>query len=145
MKQILDDPRMSGDAWLPRAEITQEMLDAWPVWSVAYVLCPLLPDRAFCFDTTLEEIRKFEVARPLRVPGMNRDGVIRASAMTTAHFDRIRDWQWRDTARPEWNECYFPVISEVETAAPGEQWRPAIWADLKPRVEPPLTHVKSAR
>lgn len=131
---ILADPRMDGETWNTARSVTQDMLDAWPVWETcgdpgAVSFMPVI-------KPSLEEVHAASLVfwRPLRLPGMNRDGEIPATAMTQWHFVRANKWEWGDMEEVPrmWHSLpWQPLMSDVDVLNGHELWRPTIFAEVK--------------
>jgi hypothetical protein len=128
---VLDDPRMDGQVWLDPATITGAMIKSWPAWELRETSDTITTWRS---DTILSNtVSEHPVLmcnaqwRPLRLPGMDRDGVIPASKMTEELFERVRDWQYRGSATlGRWITIQGPA--HIGLVDDGEEWCPACFA-----------------
>jgi hypothetical protein len=131
---VLDDPRMDGQRWLFCHQVAPAMLDAWPVWEESTkngtTRCRTIWKRTDVLTEPLGYLVGTSLWRPLRLPGMDRDGVVRTRDMTETHFQRIDGWQpwvgdgWM-SAGIDWT---WP---DVDPKNIGECWRPACFAAEK--------------
>lgn len=148
----LDDPHMDGETWIAIENVTQNMLDAWPVWQwqrwpdsrpgrVGYISAWVAGRTAKGMGGMVLREGCYGVGylRPLRLPGMNSRGEIAAKDMTQAHFDRVPEWQWRaqctdaDNGSHVWRSWAggFGGYGMVHVGDyVGEVWRPAIFSQL---------------
>lgn len=129
---VLDLPCMDGETWIPAEDVTQAMLDAWPAWEARRASHPRIWAWLASDWYAISLIHDASV-RPLRLPGMNAKGEIRAEDMRPKFFGRVRDWQWRSvgarrTIQPTWTRNTRWGWNEV--GIDDELWRPAIFAQL---------------
>lgn len=133
--EILDLPEMDGISWIPSLEITQPMLDAWPIWEERFEdrIQPLLL-------RDISQSREGSSFRPLRLPSMDESGVIKVSDMTPEHFERVKDWQVWEMMNAIWPSRWVVATGASFDSMRGyEFWRPAVFARLDDRViEPEL-------
>lgn len=145
---ILDDPRMSGETWLDAADVTQAILDAWPVWSYkAPGGTPILMLATKARSLLWEDAWQLRPLRPLRLPGMNERGEIAAGNMTPEHFERVREWQWRLAGEGPRSWSGVRDQPSMATVRASEVWRPAIFAQLDEPApaDEPTYHCDQAR
>lgn len=130
--EILDLPEMGGVFWTSFREVTQAMLDAWPIWE-EWPIWERFGDRIqLLLLRDVGQLHEGSSFRPLRLPGMvDEKGCIAAKDMTPEHFERVKDWQRCSGPYPEWKTVTGCSMDDVETALDlDECWRPLSFAQL---------------
>lgn len=128
----VDDPRMDGETWIDAKDVTEQMLVAWPVWDTEH-------------DTQTQDAGKRHARylcdwvdrsgwlwRPLRLPGMGRNGIVQADDMTHEHWTRCR-WHSRNLVYQSTNSwsSWNPCDANTWDLTMGAQvhFRPTAWPD----------------
>ena len=104
---MLADPRMDGKTWMGVLHVTWEAAKAWPVWEHRQAQGAT---STVLSNISSEQYRRWSGSvRPLRLPGMDANGVVKAKDMTADHFARCA-WvaRHRHTSTDpwgSWNPC----------------------------------------